>query len=100
MPAERNGAPLEVGKVLDWNDFRGHEVVTVADANGDKTETRFYRGVNGDRTGSGPANAGPVTWYVTGSDGIQRLDYKWLRGKAYETRRIGAAGAALTRAET
>lgn len=83
-----------------WNDFRGHDVVTVTDASGDKTETRFYRGVNGDRTGSGPANEGPVTWYVTGSDGIQRLDYKWLRGKPYESRRISAAGAALTRAET
>ena len=80
-----------------WNDYRGHQVVTVTDSSGAKTEYRFYRGMEGDRQNS---NGGVYHESITLSDGSTRTDVNWLRGQVAETRRLQADGSALTRAVT
>ncbi len=72
-----------------WNDFRGHEVVTVTDASGAKTEYRFYRGMNGDYGGYS-AN-------ITLSDNTTRTDENWLRGQSPELRRLKSNDSAVSR---
>ena len=77
-----------------WNDFRGHEVVTVTDAAGAQTEYRFYRGMEGDRLGlSGGAFAAQITL----SDSTTRQDDNWLAGQVVEVRRLNSGGTAKTR---
>ncbi len=80
-----------------WNDFRGHEIVTVTDASGAKTEYRFYRGMNGDRLN---VNGGSFSASITLSDGSTRPDENWLRGQAVEVRRLQSDNSALTRRVT
>ncbi|MFB9904405.1 RHS repeat-associated core domain-containing protein [Allokutzneria oryzae] len=70
-----------------WNEFRGFRRVHVRQGKpGDPsgpvtlTEKRFYRGMNGDKQPGGTRTA-----KVPDSEGVERVDDKWLRGLEYET---------------
>ena len=76
-----------------WNDFRGHQTVTVTDLAGAKSEHRFYQGMDQDRLGiSGGSHSAGISL----SDGSTRPDHNWLAGQAAETRQLDGS-TALTR---
>ena len=77
-----------------WNEFRGHERVTVTDSRGAATEYRFYRGLNGDRFDK---SGGVFTTTITLSDGTQRPDSGWLAGQVAEVRRLKPDGSVVMR---
>ncbi|MGX7824618.1 RHS repeat-associated core domain-containing protein [Actinokineospora sp. 24-640] len=69
-----------------WNEFRGFGRVRVRTGTADTlsgpvtmTETRYHRGMDGDRLSSGTR---PAT--VTDTEGGSRADLDWLRGFAFE----------------
>jgi YD repeat-containing protein len=80
-----------------WNDFRGHQTVTVTDASGAKSEYRFYQGMNGDRLNT---SGGSFAANITLSDSSSRADENWLRGKPVEERRLKSNNSALSRSLT
>ncbi|MEV6605319.1 RHS repeat-associated core domain-containing protein [Kutzneria sp. NPDC051319] len=70
-----------------WNDFRGYDRVRVTKGRSDDldgpqtmTETRYYRGLNGDKL---PSGARSVT--VADSEGGVHQDDAWLQGFNYES---------------
>lgn len=82
-------------KYKTWSDYRGYGRVGVTVGDADEhptyTETRYFRGMNGDRAGTGGGTK-PVS-----VDGI--ADEDWFAGQVRETRTInGPGGAVVARA--
>lgn len=91
----RAGVPLAV---QSWGQWRGYARVTArVDSGADgavETETRYFRGLHGDRNAAG----GTKTVNVSASTGLAdatpftAVDHRWLAGRVLESRTIGAAG--------
>jgi RHS repeat-associated protein len=81
----RDENPMALSTRRTWNQWRGYDLVrTVHGANTEtqsKTETVYFRGMNGDLTASGAARSASIM----DSDGGTWVDSDWFAGSMRET---------------
>jgi len=86
-----NDSPFIPAAYRTWNVWRGYGLVTTKVGSGtalQTTETRYFRGMNGDKAASGTKS---VT--VVDSTGASWADDDWLAGQVREARVLTTTGA-------
>ena len=75
-----------------WNEFHGHDRVTITDSAGQKTVLRYFTGMDRDRLGIG---GGTHDQSLSLDSGESYTDHDWLTGQLIERTVLDASGSVL-----
>ncbi len=78
--------PITPGTNQGWGDWRGYPVV-ITEKGTTKTETRYYRGMHGDKN----SDTTTKSVDVKDSEGVLTTDADWLNGMVRETRSLDSS---------